>query len=187
MKNVRYLCQAAIIASLYACLSILFMPISFGAIQCRISEALVILPVLTSAAIPGVTIGCFISNLLGSGVVADMVFGTMATLIGAILTYQIAAPFRRKLKDSLKDAKEDVALSSRIPLRVMSVLPPIITNSIIVPLILKYAYMLDEAYLFMVFTVGVGEILSAGVLGNILLSVLCHKSILKELLRLDVI
>ena len=84
--NVKYLCSAAMIAAVYTALSLLFAPFSFGPIQCRLSEMLVILPAFIPAAIPGVTIGCLLTNILGGCAVADIIFGTLATFIGAVLT-----------------------------------------------------------------------------------------------------
>ena len=85
-SNVRFLCYAATIAALYVALTLISgaLGLASGAIQIRISEALCVLPVFTPAAIPGVTIGCLIYNIIGSGNILDVVFGTLATLIGAI-------------------------------------------------------------------------------------------------------
>ena len=83
-SNTKYLCDAAMIAAVYVALSLLFMPISFGPIQCRISEMLTVLPAFLPAAIPGVAIGCLIANILGGAILPDIVFGTFATLIAAV-------------------------------------------------------------------------------------------------------
>lgn len=215
MKNIPFICQAAIIASLYAILTIVFLPISFGAIQCRVSEALTLLPAILPAAVPGVTLGCLISNILGGAAMPDIIFGTLATFIGAVLSYHLSRPYRNKIvvhfNDTLdtsftsKDinAKSDQSInkepftgkdrklikerdlegdfSPSTAVRIKATLPPVISNAIIVPLVLKYAYMLGDAYLFLVFTVGAGEIISVGILGNILLSFLCRKNVLRYL------
>ena len=89
IKPLEYIVQAAVIAAAYAVLTILIRPLGIadGAIQFRFSEALTILPVLTSAAVPGLTIGCFLANLLSSNGPLDLIFGTSASLIAAVLTY----------------------------------------------------------------------------------------------------
>lgn len=84
-KNLRKLTYGAVIAAVYAVLTLALAPISMGAVQCRISEALTVLPILTGIAVPGLFIGCLIANIfLGS--FYDIVFGSLATLIAAILT-----------------------------------------------------------------------------------------------------
>ena len=152
MKNqkVRAITHSAIIASLYCLLT--FVAYSFGlssgSIQVRISEALTVLPAYTPYAIPGVTIGCLLSNILTSCAPMDIVFGTLATLLGAVLTYML-----RKHKK-------------------LAPIPPILSNTIIVPLILTYVYGAKQALPFLMLTVGTGELLSAGVLGTLLMGIL---------------
>ena len=85
--NAKFMAQGAIIAAMYAALTILFAPISYGAVQVRISEAFTILPLFTPAAIPGLFIGCLLANILGGAIVWDIIFGSLATLIGAALGY----------------------------------------------------------------------------------------------------
>ena len=148
MKNSKavYVATAASVAALYVVLTFIssLFGLSSGVIQIRISEALTILPAFTPAAIPGLFIGCILSNLLTGGLILDVVFGSIATLIGAVGTYLL-----RKKKWLVS-------------------LPPIISNILIVPLILRYVYGAPDAYLFMVGTVGAGEIVSCGILGMIL-------------------
>lgn len=148
MKNSKavYVATAASVAALYVVLTFIssLFGLSSGVIQIRISEALTILPAFTPAAIPGLFIGCILSNLLTGGLILDVVFGSIATLIGAVGTYLL-----RKKKWLVS-------------------LPPIISNILIVPLILRYVYGAPDAYLFMVGTVGAGEIISCGILGMIL-------------------
>jgi len=84
--TVKNLCLSGIIAALYAGLTVLLQAISFGPVQIRVSEAMTLLPLLTPAAIPGLAIGCFVANLLCS-VWQDWIFGTLATLLAALLTY----------------------------------------------------------------------------------------------------
>jgi uncharacterized membrane protein len=85
-RPVRYLVQAAIIAAVYVAVTLAIAPLSFSEIQIRISEAMMILPLFTPAAIPGLAIGCFFANLIGSPLGwPDWVFGTLATLVSALL------------------------------------------------------------------------------------------------------
>ena len=150
-KKVIFLCQAAVIASLYVALTMVssMLGLSSGAIQCRFSEALCILPYFTPAAIPGVTLGCLISNLMVAGTsVFDIIFGTLATLIGAVGTYLL-----RNIKIG----------------KFIAGLPPVVSNALIIPFVLKYAYSLSDGFGFLMLTVGIGELISAGVLGTLLL------------------
>ena len=116
-----------------------------GVIQLRLSEALTILPYFTPAAVPGVFIGCLLANLLTGAIWADVVFGSLASLIAAGLTYMLR---RRPLW--------------------LGTLPPIIINALMIPLILRYAYGIPGDLWYFILTVGAGQILSAGVLGLIL-------------------
>ncbi|MCI8504640.1 MAG: QueT transporter family protein [Lachnospiraceae bacterium] len=147
-RTVLLTVQAALIAAVYVALTVPFAPISFGPIQFRISEALVVLPYFTPAAVPGVFVGCLISNLLGSGVVLDIVFGSLATLIGAVFSYLL-----RKHK-------------------FLVCVPPILSNVLIVPWVLRIAYGAPDAIWWMMITVGIGEVLAVAVLGNALLLLL---------------
>lgn len=148
MKNKKalFITQAAVIAALYVVLVVVFNYISFGPIQFRVAEALTILPYFTPAAIPGLFIGCILANVIGGAVVWDIIFGSIATLIGAVFTYLL----RNKSK-------------------FLAPLPPVLANTIIVPWVLKYAYGAEEMVWFMAVTVGIGEILACYVLGMILL------------------
>ena len=88
-KSVYLLTQGAAIAAIYIVLTLVFAPISFGPVQFRISEALCVLPFFTPAAIPGLFIGCFLSNLLAGAMTMDVIFGSLATLIGAVGSYAL--------------------------------------------------------------------------------------------------
>lgn len=147
MKNnkLSVLTQAAMIAALYVALTYVFRPISFGEVQVRISEALTVLPVFTFAAVPGLYVGCLLGNLLGGAVLPDVIFGSLATLLGAVGT--------RLLRKSHP---------------VLAILPPIVSNMVIVPFVLRYAYQLPLPIPLMMLSVGVGEVLSCGVLGLLL-------------------
>ena len=91
LKKTRFLTQAAIIAALYAALTLLLQPISGfqGNFQLRVSEALTLLPIFTPAAVPGLFVGCLIANLLGGATILDVVFGSLATLLAACLTRRL--------------------------------------------------------------------------------------------------
>ena len=144
-NKVRFMAQAAMIAAVYVALTVVFAPISFSEIQVRVAEALTILPVFTPAAIPGLFLGCLIGNIAGGALVPDIIFGSIATLIGAFGTWKLrrAHPF-------------------------LAPVPPILANTVIVPFVLKYAYEVPLPVPFMMLTVGAGEILSCGVLGMLL-------------------
>ena len=146
-KKIVYICQSGLIAALYTVLTVFVgaFGLASGAVQFRVSEALCVLPFFTPAAIPGLTIGCLISNLLTGCLWQDILFGTLATLIGALGA--------RMLK--------------KIPWLVP--LPTVLANTIIVPFVLAYAYHMEGGLPFLILTVGVGEILSAYVLGMVLL------------------
>lgn len=163
-KKVLYLVQAAVIAAIYVVLTyfISAFHLASGAIQVRISEALCILPFFTPAAIPGLFLGCLISNLLTGCIIWDVVFGSFATLLGALGTRLLTG---RSVKSPCEGEKE-----SRFPW--LAPLPPIAANTLIVPLVLRYAYQLPGSIPYFMLTVGVGEIISCGVLGLILLKVL---------------
>ena len=143
--KVLFITQAAMIAAIYVVLVEAFAPISFSGIQCRIAEALTILPYFTAAAIPGVTVGCLLANIIAGGALIDIVFGTIATLLGAIGSYAV-----RKYKWAVP-------------------LPPIIANTIIVPWVLRLAYADKAPIYFLMATVGIGEVVACGIFGMILL------------------
>ena len=142
------LCVAAVIAALYVVLTLISSAfgLSSGAIQLRLSEALCVLPCFTAAAIPGLTVGCFISNLITSGNILDIVFGTLATLVGALGAYGLRSrPY-------------------------LASLPTVAANALIIPPVIVYGFgMTDMALPIVVLTVAVGELLSASLLGTGLL------------------
>ena len=143
-KKMYHLAHGAMIAAVYVALTVAFAPISFGAIQFRVSEALCILPYFTPAAVPGLFAGCFLSNLM-LGSPWDMVFGSLATLIGSAGSWY------------LRRHKWCVCL------------PPILSNAIIIPWVLRYAYGSPDLIPVAMVTVGIGEVLAVGVLGNVLM------------------
>jgi uncharacterized membrane protein len=120
--------------------------------QCRFAEALGILPLFMPAAVPGLTVGCFVANLLYSPVPADWIFGTLATLIGAVLCRLIGSVWR----------------TYSLPNLIVATLPNALANTVIVPFVLQYAYGLQDGYWVLVFGVGLGELISGVVLGVML-------------------
>lgn len=143
-KNVLFMTQAAMIAAIYVVLTFLFAPFSFGEVQVRIAEALTILPAFTPAAIPGLFVGCLIGNITGGAILPDIIFGSMATLLGAIFTYLL-----------------------RNQNKFLAPVPPILANTIIVPFVLRYGYQVLLPIPLMMLTVGIGEVISCGVLGMV--------------------
>lgn len=148
-KSTLFLVQAAMIGAIYVVLTVAFAPISFGEVQIRFAEALTILPFFTPAAVPGLFVGCLIANILGGAILPDIIFGSLATLIGAFGTYLL----RKQSK-------------------YLAPVPPIVANMLIVPFVLRYGYGVNLPIPLMMLTVGAGEVISAGVIGLILLNVL---------------
>lgn len=147
-----YITKGAIIGALYVILTFASSAcgLSSGVIQVRFSEALCILPVLMPSAVPGLFVGCIIANLFTGAAFFDVVFGSVATLIGALGTYCMR----------------------NVKCRYLGCLPPIVANTLIIPVILMKVYAFEGSYGYFVLTVGMGEIVSAGILGCILLSIL---------------
>lgn len=159
MKNkTRMLTEGAIIAAMYVALTFVskIFGLDSGAIQIRISEALCIMPIFSQAAVPGLFIGCLIANILTGCAVWDVVFGAIATLIGAIGT----RCFAKK--------------------RLAAMICPIISNTVIVPIVIKTVYNIEMAYPVVCLCVFVGEVISCGILGQALIKVLDKSSIYKQ-------
>ena len=135
-----------VIAALYVALTYLanLLGLASGAVQVRFSEALTILPVFTPAAIPGLTVGCVLANWITGCLPWDIVFGSLATLIGAVGT-------RLLRKTSY-----------------VAWIPPVVSNMVIVPIVLQKVYGVPDAWWYLVLTVGAGEVISCGVLGLLL-------------------
>ena len=159
-KNIYLLTQAAMIAALYVVLT--FVANAFGlanyAVQVRFSEALTILPLFTPAGIPGLFIGCLISNILTGCALPDIVFGSTATLIGALGTWKLGNTWNKAAGNFFSPGAKNIFLAP---------LPPILANTIIVPFVLFYAYGIRPLWLSFL-TVGAGEVISCGVLGLLL-------------------
>lgn len=152
MKNasIRFLVRSAMIAAVYVALTLVsaMLGMSSGAIQVRLSEALCVLPVFTSAAIPGVTIGCFIANLLTGGTIWDLTIGVLATLIGAV----IAGLLKRW--------------------KYLASIPTILSNAFLIPWVLILAGFIPDSaasYWFTALTVGIGEAIACGGIGTVLI------------------
>lgn len=149
-KTTLFLTRAGVIAAIYVALTMLsaLMGLSSGAIQLRLSEAMCLLPLIFPEAIVGLTLGCALANFITGCAMWDVVFGSVATLIGAVGAY----------------------LLKRLPEKYefLATVPTILANAIIVPFVLKFAYGITDGYWFLFMTVGIGEVLSAGVLGTFL-------------------
>ena len=158
MKKVKFLTQASIIAAVYVVLTLFsnMLGLASGVIQIRLSESLCILPLFTPAAIPGVFLGCLISNLLCGCVFWDIVFGSLATLIGALFTYLLRQN------------------------KYIATLPPILSNTIIVPVVLIYFYNLEGIYWYFAITVFIGEVISCGILGTFLRKSLEKRNVINK-------
>ncbi len=160
-KNKIYsITQAAAIAAVYVVLTFAAnaLGLSNGVIQVRFSEALTILPYFTPLAVPGLFVGCLISNLLTGCMPLDIIFGSLATLAGAVGTSFIG---------KLADRQPAEAAGKWYPW--LAPLPPIIANTLIVPFILAYVYQFEGSIPYFMLTVGIGEVISCGVLGLLLL------------------
>lgn len=168
-KKILFLVQAAMIAALYVVLTEVsnIFGLASNAIQVRVSEALTVLPFFTPAAIPGLFIGCIVSNLLVSANIFDIIFGSLATLIGALVTYLIGRIAKNPAKEASAGQLE--ADSNKVSRRYkiaawFAPIPPILANTIVVPFVLKYAYGIEPLWLSFL-TVGAGEMISCGILG----------------------
>lgn len=135
-----FIAKSALIAALYVALTGLFAPISFHMVQIRLADALCILALYTFSAVPGMTVGCFVANILWSPFgFSDVVIGTIATLIGVYFVYIL-----RKN-------------------RVVALLPTVISNALLVPLVLVWAG--EGAYLLSVFYIGISQAITCYAIG----------------------
>ncbi len=145
MNKTKFLVQSAVIAAIYATLTVAFAPFSYGLMQVRISEALTILPFFTPAAIPGLFVGVIISNIVGGYGMLDIVLGSLATLSAAFLTYKL---------------KKDY----------LAPLPPVIINAVVIGAML--AYLLNVPVLVAMAWVGLGQLIACYAIGYPLLKYL---------------
>ncbi len=142
------LVRGGLIAALYVAMTYVsfFLGLSSGVIQFRLSEALCVLPIFLPEAVPALAVGCLLANFLTGCAVWDVIFGAVATLIGAVGAYLLRGVGHYWL----------------------ATLPTILANAIIVPFVLIYAYGAEGGYFFFMLTVAIGEIACAGVLGTVL-------------------
>ncbi len=138
-----FLCRGALVAALYVLLTMVarLFGLDSGVIQVRLSEALCVLPLFFSEAIPGLTVGCLLANLLGGSVWLDVLVGPVATLLGALGTYWLR----------------------RYPW--LAATAPVLANALIIPFVLCYGYGMEQAIPLMMLTVGAGELISVMGLG----------------------
>lgn len=143
--DLKVIMRNALYTAIYVVLCIAFAPISYGMVQVRISEALCILPIFDEFAIISVTFGCFLANIF-NGSVIDAIFGTLATFIGLLL---------------IKFIKKDNFF--------LKLLPTILSNTIIIPFVLKYGYGLIEVpiIIFAIY-IAIGEVIAVYILGYLL-------------------
>ena len=146
-KKIIFLTQSAMIAAVYVVFTIFIASFNLasGAIQIRVSEAMTVLPAFTNAAVPGLFVGCLIANLITGCAPMDVLFGSIATLIGAVGTYALGRKHR-----------------------FLASVPPILANTLIIPFVLRYVYDIPGSIPFFMLTVGAGEVISCGILGQIL-------------------
>lgn len=156
-KKLYFITRAAMIAAIYVVMTVFIntFNLASGTIQVRISEVLTVLPYFTPAAVPGVFIGCLLSNLLTGAMLPDIVFGSLATLLGALGSYALR-------KHSF-----------------LVTLPPVLANMLIIPFVLRYAYGLkyvvhgiDISIPFQAVTVGAGEVITCCIFGSLLIKAL---------------
>ena len=151
--HVKSLARAGMIAAIYAALTLIFAPISFNAVQFLISEAMTVLPILLPEAVPGLAVGCLVANILGGAALPDVIGGTLATLIAAILTRTL----RKK--------------------PVLAMASPVVINGLIVGPLVYFCYEYQSVFSlgalgFTVFTVALGEAVVVAVLGTLLIKAL---------------
>ena len=156
--TIRGMVYASAIAAIYVVLTLVSAAVglSGGVIQLRLSEALTVLPVFTGAAVPGLFIGCAIANLVTGALPWDVAIGSLATLIGAYLTYR----FRNRPK--------------------LAPVFPILSNGLIVPFVLKYVYTFPGSYWYFFLTVTAGETVCCGLFGYLLYRALSRREIFKQ-------
>jgi len=148
--SVRDLAQGAIIAAIYALLTIFLAPISSGLIQCRVSEAMSVLPYFTFSAVPGLFIGCLLANLLTGAPIYDVLFGSLATLLAAYITY---------------------ALRNRVP-KYLAPMPSVVVNALVVGWLLTYVYQFGVSFWVAAGYVAIGQAIACFALGLPLMSLL---------------
>jgi len=150
----KYLIQAAVIAAVYAAVTVLLAPFSYGPIQVRVSEALTILPYFTPAAIPGLFVGCLAANLISPMGTVDLILGSLASLIAAWLSYKL----RKK--------------------QILVPAPPVIVNGVVIGAMIYYVYGVPAPIIICMAWVAAGQVAACYILGYPLLCYLKkHKRI----------
>ena len=166
VRNLIRITRGSAIAAVYVVLCVILQPFSYGAVQVRVSEALTLLPLFTPDAVVSVTVGCFLANLLSASP-WDMLLGTGATLIAAVMTYRL-----RKVR-----TKKGLPLAA--------CLPPVLVNAVVVGAEITYIFMPETASLpmlaFNMLTVGIGQAISVGILGVALVRVIEKTPALKRI------
>jgi uncharacterized membrane protein len=162
-SQARTVAYGALIAALYVVLTYLcsLLGLSSMAIQARFSEALCVLTLYTAAAVPGMWLGCLLANLLTGAVVWDVIFGSLATLVGALGGWLLGRLAHRA--EGKGNARRAMVWKILVPL------PTVVANTVVVPLVLTYAYGLEDGLPYLALTVGLGEVLSAWIFGLVLL------------------
>lgn len=148
--SVRDLAQGAIIAAIYALLTIFLAPISSGLVQCRVAEAMSVLPYFTFSAVPGLFIGCLLANLLTGAPIYDVLFGSLATLIAAYLTY---------------------VLRNRVP-KYLAPMPSVVVNALVVGWLLTSVYQVGVSFWAAAGYVAIGQAIACFALGLPLMTLL---------------
>ncbi len=148
--TVRDLAQGAIIAAVYALLTIFLAPISSGLIQCRVAEAMSVLPFFTFSAVPGLFIGCLLANVLTGAPIYDVMFGSLATLIAAFITY--------KMRNCVS--------------KYLAPLPSVVVNALVVGALLTYVYQVGVSFWVAAGYVAVGQAIACFALGIPLMKLL---------------
>ena len=146
--SARRLVRGAVIAAIYAVLTLALQPISYGAVQIRFSEALTLLPILMAEAVPGVAVGCLLANILGGSMLPDIVFGTLATLLAAVCTRRLRRRFW------------------------LAAAMPVIANGLIVGAVVHFCYAPGMALPLCMLTVAIGEAVACFLVGPLLIRVL---------------
>lgn len=145
MKNLtRSVTQAAVTAAMYVLLTLLLQPLSSGLIQCRLSEALTVLPYFSFSAVPGVTVGCLLANILSGAEPMDVLFGSAATLLAALMTYGIG--------------------KTKLP-RVLAPLPSVLVNGLVVGALLTKVYGIGIRYPLAALYVAIGQAVACYAVG----------------------
>jgi len=158
-RRTRVIAVQGMLAAIYVVLSLSTQPISFGPVQCRVAEALTVLPFLEPLCTVGLSVGCLISNLLGGAGVLDIVFGTLATVLAGIAT-------------------------SKVPKSRLAPLPPVILNGMIVGAVLTLVSVPPESFFptFWIYAgeVALGEAAACGILGLPLMKIIRRTGLFRK-------